>query len=103
MSNAPGYPTPYAAAPNPQGNPYVYQAPPPPQRKVPGRLTGILAICFFWTASIGCALSFVSIQQSRRAGTSATLGIIGFILGLAVFIGIFFYVLFGVLDVWKIL
>lgn len=79
--------------------PYGYQPPPPP-RSTAGRMTGIFAILFFWTGSIGCALGFVSISQARRAGASATLGITGFVLGLAVFIGIFAYVLFGVLDAW---
>lgn len=88
----PGYQS-YAAMP-----PYGYQPSPPPSTA--GRMTGILAILFFWTGSIGCALGFVSISQARRAGASTTLGILGFSLGLAVFIGIFAYVLFGVLDVW---
>ncbi|WP_054952714.1 hypothetical protein [Flaviflexus massiliensis] len=101
MSYAPqqqGYPNGQGPVHNPF-QPYpVYQQP-----NTAGRLMGILSIVFFWTGSIGCALGFVSISQARRSGASATLGIIGFVLGLAVFIGILAYVFFGVLDVWEIL
>ncbi len=65
-----------------------------------GTAAGVLAILFFWTGTIGCALGYVSIAQARRAGDSASLGIIGFALSFAVFLGIFFYVLLGVIDVW---
>lgn len=81
-----------------QPPPYNYQ--PQQPRNTAGQLTGVLAILFCWTGSIGSALGFVSISQARRAGAPATVGIIGFVLGLVVFIGIFAYVLFGVLDVW---
>lgn len=102
MSYAPGHQGRYQNVNQPAHNPFqphpAYQPP-----HTAGRLAGILSIVFFWTGSIGCALGFVSISQARRSNASATLGIIGFVLGLAVFIGLIAYVFFGVLDVWDML
>lgn len=97
---APGQPRPANRRPAPVATKAQYVGGPGSSRGIP---LGILSIILFITGPLGCALGFVSASQAKRAGTSPTLGVIGFILGLATCIAIAAYIGFQVLDLWKVL
>lgn len=96
----PGQPRPGNHRPAPVATKAQYVGGPGSSR---GILLGILSVILFITGPLGCALGFVSASQAKRAETSPTLGVIGFILGLATCIAIAAYIGFQVLDLWKVL